>query len=750
MSESHPRQHDASLPQSGRNVLLKFRSRFHLLFPQTVRGVLLTSLAVVLVPLALLQVSVYQERLETRRNEELRSNLELARAVAATFQAYVQDVLRQELTIGVSITSAQPDPSRQAATVFDSAASQYPSILEFSWLDPQGAVVVSNRSRAVGTPSSGQRYLQGIIQGREWVVSDLFQPPTGEPVFIIARGIRDGNGTLLGMVVAEVDPTRLGTMELPMEGSGGRAITIFDSKGLLVYRRPEVKLSWEDRQLPPAQPFVRNALAGQEASGTLSTVLEPGERMVGAAPVRSIGWVAGASRPSDEAMAPVFSGVVWEGGLFLLVACLSLTLFLLHAHGIAAPIRRLRQHAVALGGGELNRRMEIARPTELRDLAGAFNQMAEEIQLHRKQAGELAEELRTRVAELDTTIASMVEGVLIYNPAGEILRMNRSAERMMDYSPEERKLPAAERIRLLRIETDEGKPLSAEDSPVIRALGGETVKGFVMVLHPRSGETFWVSASAAPLFSSDGRLLGAVNVFTDITPFHDLQVQQEDYVRMISHDLRSPLTAIQGHAQMLGRVLEKAGVAGRGLGSVEAIVTSARRMNVMIQDLVDSARLESGQLNLNRVHLDMRSFVADFKDELTGVLDAQRIVVEAPDELPLVLADPDRLERILVNLISNALKYSDSDTEVTVSLTLQEGAVATSVSDRGMGIPAVDLPLLFQRFHRTLRARERREGLGLGLYITRMLVEAHGGKIWVESEVGKGSTFVFTLPIANG
>ncbi len=121
----------------------------------------------------------------------------------------------------------------------------------------------------------------------------------------------------------------------------------------------------------------------------------------------------------------------------------------------------------------------------------------------------------------------------------------------------------------------------------------------------------------------------------------------------------------------------------------------------------------------------------------------------AAAELPPVLADPERLQRILANLLSNALKYSPPDTEVTLSFVVRDGEVVTLVTDGGAGIAPEELPRLFQRYYRAAAGRERREGLGLGLYITRLLVEAQDGRIWAQSEVGVGSTFSFSLPIAH-
>ncbi|MBI4321826.1 MAG: GAF domain-containing sensor histidine kinase [Chloroflexi bacterium] len=220
----------------------------------------------------------------------------------------------------------------------------------------------------------------------------------------------------------------------------------------------------------------------------------------------------------------------------------------------------------------------------------------------------------------------------------------------------------------------------------------------------------------------------------------------EDLTHTISHDLRTPLSIVVGQTQLAERAL----ALGRNdllVRSLSAIRASARRMNSMIDDLVDAARLEIGGIELRRRQLDAVSFLVDLCERMAGVLDMSRVEIVSPSrELPLVLADPDRLERILTNLLTNALKYSEG--KVTVRFLWQNGELVISVADRGSGIDGDDLPHIFERFYRARGARAV-EGLGLGLFITRMLVEAHGGKIWAESELGKGSTFAFTLPVVS-
>lgn len=375
--------------------------------------------------------------------------------------------------------------------------------------------------------------------------------------------------------------------------------------------------------------------------------------------------------------------------------------------------------------------------------------MVQDIDWRKKAEAErshLLEEVQKRVAELDATITAMADGVVIYDSEGFISRMNPSAKRMLGYDLEQRRLNLDSRIKLLNIETVDGKPVKPNETPPYRALRGETVQGMIMVFHPPNGRKLWVSSSAAPIKAPDGKMLGAVSTITDITPIRDLQEQRSLHILGISHGLRTPLTVVQGQAQLLLRALERERRNNGIRRSAETIVSSSRRMSVMLRDLVDLADLEIGEpLKLNLVPVDLRATLYELKRRLAGLLATERVRVDAPDDLPNVMADPDRLERILLNLLSNALKYSDPNTEVIVALRQQGENVVTSITDRGKGIPPEELPTLFQRYRRPMPVRE---SLGLGLYITRGLVEAHGGKIWVESEVGKGSTFSFTLPVA--
>ena len=297
------------------------------------------------------------------------------------------------------------------------------------------------------------------------------------------------------------------------------------------------------------------------------------------------------------------------------------------------------------------------------------------------------------------------------------------------------------------LQLPDGTPLPLEELPARLAMEGQQVQGKVLVIPQEDGTSLWVSASAGPIVTPDGRQHGVVATYTDITPLHQLQEQRELFIHMVSHDLRLPLSVVQGHAQLLEEDIEALHLQDALQPSVAAIERGAQRMNGMIQDLVDSARADAGQLHLQREAVDLRVYLANLLERMRTAMAVDRLMVEVAEDVPPVSADYARLERIFNNLLTNALKYSSPETPVRIRAQRQGEMVEVSVSDRGRGITAEDAAHLFEQFYRAT-GEHGPEGIGLGLYITKRLVEAHGGHIWVESEVGQGSTFSFTLPVA--
>jgi two-component system, OmpR family, phosphate regulon sensor histidine kinase PhoR len=244
---------------------------------------------------------------------------------------------------------------------------------------------------------------------------------------------------------------------------------------------------------------------------------------------------------------------------------------------------------------------------------------------------------------------------------------------------------------------------------------------------------------------TDGRLV-RMEVAIDITERKAHEQFREQYVGLISHDLRSPLSGISFWASALKILLEKHGIT-EGVKPIHGILDNARRMAGMIDDLLETTRLESGQFALDQSRFDLNELAGVVIGHL-GAEACRPIRLEMSGPAPVV-GDPARLERVVQNLVSNAIRYSPRETAVAVRVCKSEAEVVVTVTDCGVGIPADELPLLFQRFYRVTTSRGV-NGLGLGLYNSRLIIESHGGRIWAESELGTWSTFGFALPLSPG
>jgi PAS domain S-box-containing protein len=347
---------------------------------------------------------------------------------------------------------------------------------------------------------------------------------------------------------------------------------------------------------------------------------------------------------------------------------------------------------------------------------------------------------------MNAVVAAMPDGLVLYSRDGKIEYANPAAEKLLGLSSEQADTAVDARPRGLDMLDANAKPVAPEQQPVARALRGEAVFHEAMILDgPRPQGRRLVFVSAVPMPGADGAVDKVVASLVEVTQLQQVQEQRDDLVRMVSHDLRTPLSTLLLQAQMLQRALPPE---DRHAKRVATIVANGQRLATMIRDLVEVVRLENGQFQLARKPIHVHSFISDLSKRLAETLPTERLRLSGEPHLPLVLVDPDRLERMLVHLLSNALKYSEASAEVGVHTSCADGFVAIAVTDHGVGISRQELPHAFERRWRN-QSHGRQESLGLGLYITALLARAHGGRIEVESDLGKGSVFRIHLPVDN-
>lgn len=295
----------------------------------------------------------------------------------------------------------------------------------------------------------------------------------------------------------------------------------------------------------------------------------------------------------------------------------------------------------------------------------------------------------------------------------------------------------------------DGTPLGDDEFPVGRSLR----EGAVINLEVRVERLDEPSASrpalvsAAPVYSRGGEVLGAVVVLQDISAQKELERLRDDFTAMVAHDLRTPLQAVLLQVEVLLHAATGA-AATVPVTALQRMKANGRRLELLIRDLLDASRIDARQVQLHRNPTDLAATVVALAGQLQAAVGDRSITVECAADLPQVDADRLRVEQILSNLIENAAKYSAEREPIRIRVRPRADHVEVAVEDRGPGIPAEELPHLFDRYYQTRRARAAGLGLGLGLFITRGLVEAHGGQVSVASTAGVGSVFSFWLPRA--
>lgn len=353
-----------------------------------------------------------------------------------------------------------------------------------------------------------------------------------------------------------------------------------------------------------------------------------------------------------------------------------------------------------------------------------------------------------RLIKFERILETATDGIVTLDKQGRYTYANAAAEKILGV-PRESILQRSFDQAAWKLSTLRGDPLPDEETPFKRVLQeNRGVYGLKLIIERPDGERIIISTNAAPLYDAAGLFDGVVGVFTDVTEQHELQERNNAVLHTVAHDLRTPLTVIQGHAEMLKDALRQGHVGGTVVQNVDAILEGTGKMESMIQELVDTARIEGGQAPLEKESIALENFVWSLLQNAKKTLDLKRMVTQIPRDLPSTSADPARLERILLNLLSNAVKFSSPESKVIIHARKVGGEITISVTDYGKGIAPEDCSRLFKRFFQ-VKGSQTPGGVGLGLYIAKLLVEAHGGRIWVESTVGEGSTFYFTLPIVD-
>jgi PAS domain S-box-containing protein len=357
--------------------------------------------------------------------------------------------------------------------------------------------------------------------------------------------------------------------------------------------------------------------------------------------------------------------------------------------------------------------------------------------------------IEEKQARLAAIIDSSDDAIVSKDLNGIITSWNRGAEKIFGYTEKE---AIGKHISFII-----PPRLIDEETHIIGQIRkGEKVSHFETIRLTKDGSEINISLTVSPIKDSNGRIIGASKIARDITEKVELDKQRrlltkrlqelnhykDEFMAMASHELKTPLTVIKANLQ----VLEQKMKGDNRLDFVNKTLKQVNKLSELISDLLDVSKIQSGKLELNMTRFNLVPFLSEIIENIQQTSPDHHIHFEAPVENITITADADRMEQVIINILTNAIKYSPNAPQISVSVSLKGTSALVEVKDGGIGISGDNIDRVFTRFFRVRGLASTFSGSGIGLYISSEIIKRHGGEIWVESEEGKGSTFYFTIP----
>ncbi len=406
------------------------------------------------------------------------------------------------------------------------------------------------------------------------------------------------------------------------------------------------------------------------------------------------------------------------------------------------PLSTLLEGTFALGQGNFNKRVDIRSGDEFEDVGNSFNLMADKIS---KIFETTAKEKDVAIAEkskLGEVLSSIVDGIIALDFNKNIILVNKSAEQITGFTQAELQNQSIDNLIHIFIDTDE---ILSKTYCQINFNKAARLVG-------KGGKQTKVYITSAKVDGAVQTNLGCILIFHDLSKEEELERMKLDFISMASHELKTPLTSIIGYLSVFS--LENRGkLAKEESDLIDRSLISAQQLLVLVQNILNVNKIERGQMSVNSIPTDYLPILSKAVEDLRNQANQKNIILTlnvGSKSLPKIFADPLRIGEVITNLVVNAINYTDPGGKVDITISLSPTELITEVSDTGVGIPREALPHLFDKFFRvTNKGQQSAKGSGLGLFISKSIIEKLNGKIWAVSEMGKGSKFSFTLPIVT-
>lgn len=441
-------------------------------------------------------------------------------------------------------------------------------------------------------------------------------------------------------------------------------------------------------------------------------------------------------------LAPLIVSLILIHNLFLnlIIGILSVLFACLVTYIFLKPLQTLIKSAQSFGTGNFNQRTNIHSADEFEIISQSFDHMAQNLKNIFENMEQQKNSALIEKSKLEKVISSMIDGIVALDFNQNIILLNSAAEEITGYRTAEIvKKPISQIIHVF----------SDQEEILPKTYCQNNFNQSTRLVGKNGKETkinLFTSVS-----SSDQSNISCILVLHDLSKEEALEEMRLDFVSMASHELRTPLTSIIGYLSVF--INENKGkISTEEINLLQRSLTSAQQLLTLIQNLLSVNKIEKEHMSLTPQPLDYLPIVTKVVEDLKTQAIQKNIVLTlqpSSQTLPKILADPLRLPEVLVNLIGNAINYTEGGGKVSVLIQSNPNEIVTTIEDTGIGIPKESLEKLFTKFYRgTQQVKQTTKGTGLGLYISKSIIEKLGGKIWVESEEGKGSKFHFTLPLA--
>jgi NtrC-family two-component system sensor histidine kinase KinB len=447
--------------------------------------------------------------------------------------------------------------------------------------------------------------------------------------------------------------------------------------------------------------------------------------------------VASADRRAKEATSNSALAVLFTS---LLAIILILFASIQFTRTIIRPAEKLTEIARRIGRGHLDQKIDITTNDEIGELGQEFNKMTERL---RDYEAMNVHQLVAEKKKSEAIVESIPDPVIVTDEENHLLLMNQAAIRVLNVGDRDWQAKLLGEI----VQDTRWLPLLSPGA----AQEGEHAARDLLLSVPQGDQTLYFRPRQTRIVDEREKVQGVVTLLQDVTRFKNLDRMKTEFMATVSHELRTPLTSISMaidilSQEVLGRVNE------RQLDMLSTAKDDCERLTKLVRELLDLSRLESGKYEMKRESINLRSLVDEALKPLRLQSQEKNIHLKTEISLttPEIAGDQQQLSWVITNLVSNALRYTPPDGNVTVRSELVDDSVRLSVADSGRGIPADAVEVIFDKFVQVKQGTESTPGsVGLGLAIAKEVVEAHGGRIWVESIVGKGSTFSFTIPLSR-